>query len=70
MPTRMSGNGSKAYWMTGSSRKAIPNVQEWSGDPPGGTGVLRGPPNCLGVVGRPYWMSRSGRETLPNVREW
>ena len=53
--------------MSGSSQKALPNVQECS----------RGPPGCPGVVGRhfrmigrPSRMSRRGREALPDVREW
>ena len=40
--------------------EALPNVQEWSG----------GPPGCPGVVGKPSEMSESGRETLPDVPEW
>ena len=35
-------------------------MSEWSG----------GPPGCSGVVGRSSWMSGSGREALPKVREW
>ena len=62
--------------MSGSVRKALPNVQEallnvrsgWkaltnvrelSGDPPG----------CPGVIERPSRMIGSGRKTLPNVRK-
>ena len=41
-------------------REDVPDVREWSGDPPG----------CPGVFGRPSRMSGCGRETLPNVREW
>ena len=39
--------------MSGSGRETLPDVWEWSGDPPG----------CPGVVGRPSQMSGSGRET-------
>ena len=39
---------------------ALPDIREWSGDPPG----------CLGVIGRPSRMSARWREVLPNVREW
>ena len=42
------------------SQDTLPDVQKWSG----------GPPGCPGVVGWPSWMSESGRETLPNVQEW
>ena len=42
-----------------SGREALPKVREWSGVPPGGTGV----------VGRTSGMSESGREALPEVRE-
>ena len=43
--------------LSGSDRETLPDVQEWSGDPPG----------CSGVVGWPTRMSGSGRETLPDV---
>ena len=46
--------------MSGSCRKALSNVQEWSG----------GPPGYLAVVRRPSQMSGSGREALPNDGEW
>ena len=63
MPPRMSLCG----W------KALPDIQEWSGGPPGCLCVVgrpyrisrsgqEAPPGCLCVVGRPYRMSRSGRE--------
>ena len=41
--------------MSGNGRKAIPNVWEWLGAPPG----------CPGAVGRPFKLSRSGG--LPNT---
>ena len=60
----MSGSGLDAHpdgWA------ALPDVQERS----------RGPPECLGVVGRPsqmvgspYLMSVSGRESLQDFQEW
>ena len=56
--------------MSGSGQDALPEVQEWSDNPPG----------CPGVVERPSRMSGNGRETLPDfaerwdtfldVREW
>ena len=50
----------EACRMFGSGRKAIPNVREWSG----------GPPGCLRVIGSPSQMSESGWEALLDVREW
>ena len=38
-------------------REANPEVQNWSGDPPGGPEVVGDPPG-------------TGRETLPEVRKW
>ena len=55
----MSGSGREACRMSGSGRKVIPNVREWSG----------GHPVCPAVVGRPSQMSGSGQEALPDVRE-
>ena len=46
--------------MLESGEEALPDVREWSGDPPG----------CPGEVGRPSLMSESGREAIPDVREW
>ena len=46
--------------MSEIDQKALPDVREWSGDPPG----------CPGVVGRPFRMSGSGRETLADVPEF
>ena len=46
--------------MSGSCREALPDVQKWSG----------GPPGCPGVVGRPYRMSGSGREAFRDGRKW
>ena len=45
--------------MFGSGREAFPDVQEWSG----------GPPGCSRIVGRPFGMFGSGREAFPDVRE-
>ena len=50
----------RLYRMSGSGRKAIPNVREWSGDSLG----------CPGVVGWPSQLPRSGLEILSDVREW
>ena len=46
--------------MSGTCRKALPDVREWP----------KGNPKCLGVVRSPSRMSGSGRETLPAVQEW
>ena len=58
--------------MSGSGRKAIPDVRELSRDTPGSSKVVGGlpdvrdwsgePPGCLGAVGRTSWISGSGRE--------
>ena len=45
--------------MSESARKALRDVREWSGVPPG----------CPGVVAWTYRMSGSGQEDLPDVRE-
>ena len=66
----MSGSGREACRMSGSGRKAIPNVREWLVDPLECPGMVGWPPRCLGVVGRPSQISGSGRVSLPNVREW
>ena len=50
-----------------SGRVALPDVREWSGNPPE---CLVGPLGYPGVVGRPSRMSGSYRESLTNVREW
>ena len=47
------------FWMCGSGREALPDMQE----------CLEGPSGCPGVVGRPSWMSGSGRVALPDVRK-
>ena len=44
----------------GSGRENLPDVQEWSGGPPGSSGV----------IGRSSRMSGSGREALRYVLEW
>ena len=54
------GEDGRPSRMSGSDRKSIPDVREWSEDTPG----------CPSVVGRPPWKSGSGREVLPNVRHW
>ena len=55
--------------MSGIGRLTLPDVQEWSGDPTGYSGVVKWPSRCTKVVGRPCWMSGSGRKTLPDVLE-
>ena len=56
--------------MSGSGRKAIPNVWEWSGGPRENPGVVGGLFGCPRVVGKTSQMSVSVRQTLPDVREW
>ena len=52
----------RRFWIFRSGRLALPDVREWSGDPPGCLGVVGGPPGCLGVVWRHSRMFlRSGR---------
>ena len=46
--------------MSGNGREALPDVQEWSG----------GPPGSPKVVGMPSRMSGSSRESILEVREW
>ena len=69
--------------MSGSSRKALREVREWSGvvgrpsrryksgrkDLPEFRELLGVPPVGPAVVGRPSQRSRSSREALPKVRE-
>ena len=43
----------------GVIRKVLPDVRNWSGVPPG----------CSGVVGSPSGMSEIGRDALGDVRE-
>ena len=54
--------------MSGSGRKALPDVWEWLGRRLKCSGVFGGPPVCPVVLGRPSWMSGSIREALPYVR--
>ena len=61
--------------MSGSGRKALPDVREWSRIPLRFSETLPDvrewsgdPAECPGVVGRPCRMSGSGREALPDVR--
>ena len=46
--------------ISGSGPEALPDVQLWSG----------GPPGCSGVVARSSRMTGRGREALPDDREW
>ena len=79
----MSGMVKKPSWMSTSGREAFPDVREWSdvreglsttprhsGGSPGCPGVVGGPYEYLGVVGRPSRISGSGRVTLSDVRWW
>ena len=56
----MSGSGGKPLQISGSGRESLPDIREWSGVPPG----------YSGVVGRSSWISRSGWEAIPDVWEW
>ena len=58
------------FRMSGSGRDTLPDVWEWSGDPPGYLGVVGRPAGCPGVVERLSRMSGSGLETLVYVRKW
>ena len=46
--------------MYGNGWEALPDIWEWSGDPPECPGVVGGLYEYLGVVGRPSRMSGSG----------
>ena len=51
--------------------EALPDVRELSGDPPGCSGVVRGPHECLGVVGRPSKkFERHSRMSLRGGRQF
>ena len=58
------------YRMSGSSQLSLPDVWEWSGDPPGCPGVLKRPFRMSLSGGRPFRMSWSGWKALPDVSEW
>ena len=73
-PFRMTRRPSR---MSGSCRKALPEVPDALPDFPVGCEALPdvrqlsvGPPGCPVVVKSPSRMSGSGREALPVVREW
>ena len=53
--------------MSGSGRKALPDIREWSGGPPGFPRVVG---KTSREIGRPFQMFGSGQETFPYVREW
>ena len=64
-----------------SGRETHPEVQKWSGEPPGSPEMVGGPSRRSGsgrgdppggpeVVEGPSRRSGSGRETLPEVRKW
>ena len=46
--------------MFGSNQETHPEVRKWSGDPSGGSEVVRKSSTLFG----------SGRETLPEVQKW
>ena len=48
--------------------EALPNVREWSGEPPGCLGVAERPSQISLSGGRPFWMSGSGWEALSDIR--
>ena len=50
----------RASRRSGTIQETLPKVWKWSGDPPGGSGI----------VGRPSWRSGTGQETHPEVRYW
>ena len=51
--------------MSGYGREALPDVREWSGDPPGFTGVVEKPSQMFGR-GREALLD----EALPDFWEW
>ena len=53
------GGPARCLGVSGSGREALPDVGEWSVDPP----------LSPRLVGRPSWMFGSGREVLPDVLE-
>ena len=61
----MTGIGREACRKSRSGQKALVDVWEWSGNPPGYPG---GPLECPRVVGRPSRMSGSGRQAL--INDW
>ena len=56
--------------MSGSRLEALPDVQEWSGGPPGCPGVVDKPSRKSGSGREASRISGSCRQTLPDVREW
>ena len=59
--SRMSGSGRDALPTFESGQEVLRNVLEWSESHPDVREWSGGPPECLGVVGRPSRMSGSGR---------
>ena len=57
--------------MSGSGRESLPVVREWSGGPPGCSGVVRSP-SGMSVSGQEAQSGCSGmvEKALRNVREW
>ena len=65
----MSGMVRKPSRMSGSGREGGPDVREWSGSPPGCSGVVGKPSRMSGMVRKPARMSGSGQEDFQDVRE-
>ena len=59
----------RLVWMSGSGWE-VPDIRECSDDLQYVRYLSVGPPECLGVVGRPTRKSGSGREAIPDVCEW
>ena len=62
--------------MSAIGPETLPDVCDWSGDPPGCPGVVGRPSRMSGrsretlqMSGRPFRMSGSGQEALSDVRE-
>ena len=69
-PFRSSGEVKRPSRMSGNGREALPDIREWSGDPPKCSVVVGGLYEYLGVVGFPSQMSESCWKTLQDVRKW
>ena len=57
---RRAGSGREPSRWASSGRRVLPEVREWSGNPPGGPGMIK----------RPSRKAGSGQESLPEGREW
>ena len=61
--------GRPSQW-TGSGQEALPDGQEWSGDPHEGQGVFGRPSWIAGSGREAHPRGWSGREAFPEGREW